>query len=367
MNDRKNSVIIESYGCTSAAGPSVEDFWLGLCEGRDHSSPDPMGVRVCKWKETADSAGDDLNRQLLLAWEQCLTGLGMDSLKRVHDRLGVIFASTKGLTDDYVWSGMPVAIDPLAPVLRAFLDSAKLRPARQICVSNACASSLAALFLAERWLAKGAADTVLIIAADTIGPFVTRGFSALKALAPAKARPFDRNRQGFYLGDAACALLVSRGDARGAGGVQVGGVALDSEGFAVTRPSAGGESLARACSKIKDRPDLIIAHGTATPANDQIEDRVFGELYKAPITSTKWSIGHTLGASGAMDMIAACEVIKRETVFTLANTTEVDPTFKSEILSKGPARKFSGANILVSSLGFGGTHGAALLKRRTFL
>lgn len=356
MNKAHLPLNIEAYGCSSSAGPSVEDFWRGLCEGRDHSTLDSVGQRVCVWKIRGESASADLNRELLRAWNQVALKTGpIDS-----SRLGVILSSTKGITDDFVWSGEPESKDPLTPVLENFLNSAELSPQLKIVVSNACASALSALFLAKQWVNAGRVDRVLILSTDVIGPFVSRGFAALRALTKERARPFDRNRQGFYLGDAACAILVSINGK----GVILDDVAIDAEGFAVTRPSAGGESLMRACKKLRgEKPDLILAHGTATIANDETEDRVFSEVFpSALITSTKWSVGHTLGASGALDVIAACEIFRQKIAFTLGNTTEADPSFKSKYLIKGEPLRFNGKNILISSLGFGGIHAAAILR-----
>ncbi|HEX4923465.1 MAG TPA: beta-ketoacyl synthase N-terminal-like domain-containing protein [Bdellovibrionales bacterium] len=353
---------ILAYGCTSSAGQSVEDFWRGLCTGRDHSRRHTPATRVCQWPARGSSVLDDLSKELLTAWKETRARLGESALNRAVLDVGVIFASTKGCIDDYVWADAPVENrDSLRPVLDQFLKEANLLPKESICVSNACASALSALYLARSWIRQERVSHVLILAADAAGPFVARGFEVLKTLTPELTRPFDRRRQGFYLGEAACSLLVGP-ESDPAPGIRVEGVALDAEGFAVTRPSAGGESLRRACLSLGAvRPDLILAHGTATIANDETEDRVFSLLYDAPITSTKWSIGHTLGASGAMDLIAACEILRNRKVFQLANTEQIDPAFSSKYLIGPGARDFAGRRVLVSSLGFGGIHGVAML------
>ncbi len=114
-------------------------------------------------------------------------------------------------------------------------------------------------------------------------------------------------------------------------------------------------------------PDVIIAHGTATVSNDEVEDSVFSTAFPngVPVTCTKWSIGHTLGASAAMDIIAGCMMLKHRAVFGIATTSRLDPSFKSTYLIHGSDRKFSPQNILISSLGFGGVHGAVFLKGPT--
>ena len=106
---------------------------------------------------------------------------------------------------------------------------------------------------------------------------------------------------------------------------------------------------------------ISIASATGTILNDAAEDEVYYELFgtRIPVTGTKWCIGHTLGTSGAMDIIAACEVLKNQKAFGLATTEDLDPNFKSQYLIKIKTFPNSFKNILVSSLGFGGLHAVA--------
>jgi len=357
---------ILAYGCTSAAGPTVRDFWTGLHNKSDHSEIylSPHKSRICRWKSTdGKSSLEKITSQLLSAWNQ------IKSQNVDLTNLGIIFASTKGCTEDFFTAdNFLMNTDPLTPILDLFLKRAELNVDHFVCVSNACSSTIAALFLADQWILQKRVKSVLVLSADEIGPFVNRGFFALKALSQTTAQPFGAKRDGLQLGEAASALLV--GDEQ-ASGIEILGVSLDTEGFAVARPSHSGESLFKACSAIlkSETPDLIVAHGTGTIANDLVEDQVFSRLFEKkeiPITSTKWSIGHTLGASASMDIIAACEILKTQEVFSIANTAQIDPEFKSRY-HFGPMRpkKYETNRVLVTSLGFGGVHGAILLNRVT--
>ena len=157
--------------------------------------------------------------------------------------------------------------------------------------------------------------------------------------------------------------------------MELQGVGIDTEGFAATRPSSSGESLKRACLQIETLqelpPDLIIAHGTATALNDPAENQAFSDLFtkgnSSPlVTGTKGCIGHTLGASGALDLIAACEVLRRQEVFSIANTLEVDPVFQARYLFTGnqyPVPKEL-KKVLVTSLGFGGVNAAGMVEMK---
>ncbi len=374
---------ITAYGCTSSAGPGVADYWTALCQGKDQSRallaaawpvPVTFEPRACIWPETTDSVSKVLTAQLLQAWKS-VEAEALDG----GEPLGVIFASTKGAIEDFIWNKTlsPEQPDSLTPVLNYFLRQAGIQPKRSLCISNACASSLSALFLAQRWLAQGEVTQVLVLAADRVGPFVTQGFHSLRALTGQRARPFDRSRDGLMLGEAAAVLLLSAKPGKGESH-ELEAVGLDAEGFAVTRPSLSGDSLQRACLQLpllrEAPPELIVAHGTGTVLNDQTEAHVFTQLFEAArikpsITGTKWCIGHTLGASGAMDVIAACRVLETQNVFHLANTHEVDPAFRGNFL----AARDSAANflpseravrrVLITSLGFGGVHAAATLRR----
>lgn len=361
----ENALSILSYGCTSSAGATVAELWAGLCEGCDQSSQTPTGEFACLWPTRTASAHSDLVEQLLVAWRQAVATLDPATVKRVRagERLGVIFASTKGKIDDLIAQGdeRALRVDPYGAVLSDFLARAELKPVRALTVSNACASTLAAAYLARHWIAAGVATEVLVLAADRVGPFVLKGFQCLRALSPERVRPFAKDRSGLRLGDAAAALLFSSAP----GPYRLDGVGLDAEGVSVTRPAAA--SLKRACAQLpRVAPDLILAHGTATAINDPIEDEVFHELYgtSALITATKWSVGHTLGASGAIDLIAACEALRHQQAFRIANTAEIDPAFKARYFSAQSRDSLNRIDrVLVSSLGFGGVHAAALLSR----
>src|SRR5690606_38448629 len=132
--------------------------------------------------------------------------------------------------------------------------------------------------------------------------------------AETRVTPFARDRQGIQLGDAAVVLIVSRTMESFA---SITDIAIESDGFAATRSDATGVSLRHVVAQMP-RPDLIIAHATGTPANDVVEDHVYGSLFgtSVPVTCTKWSVGHGLGASGGIDVVAGLETLLQQQVFT---------------------------------------------------
>jgi hypothetical protein len=303
------------------------------------------------------SVRDQLVQNLYLAWQEV-----EGELPSLAKNYALIFASTKGCSEDFVWQeASPTAQDPFTGIVEDFFVRSQLQPNFWICVSNACASSHSAVVLAKEWIESKRVEQVIIIAADWIGPFVMQGFHSLKALSPSVMRPFSGQRDGLLLGEAAAALVLGHSKLQKTD-PKIFGAAIDCEGFAATRPTQTGDSLRRAIQKsLADQaPDIIIAHGTATIANDSAEDCALTP-WSAPITCTKWSVGHTLGASGLIDVIAAREILKRETSFAIATCETVDPSFKGNILTPQQPDLSRPQSALITALGFGGIHGAIFI------
>ncbi|HMN68163.1 MAG TPA: beta-ketoacyl synthase N-terminal-like domain-containing protein [Bdellovibrionales bacterium] len=343
---------ISSYGIVTGAGSGVDALWNAAIDGRDLSSGYRGGRAFLIPGPRGASVREHLSTHLSSAYREAAPELG--------PRFGVILASTKGLSNDFIWRDGDLSRDPLTPLLDEFLRAQDLQPEKRLCISNACSSALGALALARIWLAQGL-DQVVILAADAVTEFVSQGFQSLKLISGGRPRPFDRARDGFWLGEAAACLVIEN-----AGGIRVAGVELDTEGSVVTRPATSSVSLARALAKLPLAPDAILAHATATPINDETEELAFRAVYGAatpPITGSKWCVGHTLGASAAVDLILACEILKRGRLFALATTQEVAEGYTGDY-TLGPARAGAYRTLLVSSLGFGGMHAAALLELR---
>lgn len=363
---------IISYGCVTAAGTGVEPLWQSLQQGRSHESSHYLQSKESKyaqkdsqifsWPDQKEKPRSELVKKLLMVFEQVEESVGGEG------SLGVILCSTKGYIEDFVWdenlSWDQFNEDPYQLLLADFLKEAKLKPQRHLCVSNACASSLAGMFLADSWINLNIVEQVLVLSIDHIGPFIYNGFCALDALSETSVKPFDNQRDGLQLGEASSAILLGK-----KGPFKLAGVGLDTEGYAVSRPNKSGDSLVNAYNRIQGKkdPDLIIAHGTATKANDETEDAAFSRIFShqcPPITASKWCVGHTLAASGSIDTIAACEAIRRQKVFSLPTTQTVSKEFAGNYLTADDFTQPQKVDqVLVSSLGFGGTHALALISK----
>jgi 3-oxoacyl-[acyl-carrier-protein] synthase II len=251
-------------------------------------------------------------------------------------------------------------------------------------VSSACASGSHAIGLALRSIQFGEADVVVTGGSEAATtPLGLSGFCAAKALstrndAPEKAsRPFDRDRDGFVMGDGAGILILEElehAKARGAEILaEVAGFGQTADAFHITAPMETGEGASRAIRLAledsgvnPDEIDYINAHGTSTPYNDVIETRAIkaalGEsARKAVVSSSKSMIGHLLGASGGAETAICVLTLKNKTVHPTINLDHPDPECDLDYVPN-EARDLDASVIMSNSFGFGGHNVTLILK-----
>jgi 3-oxoacyl-[acyl-carrier-protein] synthase II len=251
--------------------------------------------------------------------------------------------------------------------------------------ATACTSSAHSIGDAFRVIQRGEADVMIAGGSESaITGLGVGGFNAMRALstrndAPEKAsRPFDKDRDGFVVGEGSGILILeelSRAKARGAKiYCEVVGYAMTSDAHHITAPCEDGDGAARVMTKaIKDaglRPDQIAyvnAHGTSTPVGDQIEvaalKTVFGEhVKKLVVGSTKSMTGHLLGAAGGLEASITALAIRDQKVPPTINIESQDPECDIDAAREG-ARSLAIDYALSNSFGFGGTNGALVFKR----
>lgn len=365
--------------CTTAAGFDKQSLFNALLEGRDCSETNPYAEgRICAvpgWRGT-ETFRAAITRLLANNWQGAWSGLSPQTRACIaNSRTTLVFASTKGNIEDYIWKTTAAeartATDPFHGIVEDFVSLTKeLSFTESITMTNACASSHVALEYIADLFADNRCDNAVLITADLIGPFVAKGFSTLKVASPTRNRPFSGDRDGLQLGDAVSCLLLSKTNFENA--PRLVSIASETEGTSITRPSGHGRSLARAIGRALPMgwiPDLIVAHGTGTKFNDAAEDAAFIEHFKGvekpAVTGVKWCTGHTLGSSGAIDLIAASECLRSQKAFALNNTLQADPTFQMPYLSPLTKPPLRIQRILVTSLGFGGVHAALALEAST--
>jgi 3-oxoacyl-[acyl-carrier-protein] synthase II len=236
-------------------------------------------------------------------------------------------------------------------------------------VLGACASSTLALGLACRLLDQGEADLVIAGGYDALSSFVAAGFESLGALARGAPAPFRAGRDGMALGEGAALLaLVRRSDAAPVLG-QILGFGASSDAVHQTAPDRSGSGVLSAAERAladaglaPDSIDLVSAHATSTPYNDAAESRALARLFgsrRVPVHAFKPQIGHTLGAAGALETLAALSALERGAVPATLGEGALEPDFPGELATAATPRALSTA--LKWSSAFGGLNAALVL------
>jgi len=244
-------------------------------------------------------------------------------------------------------------------------------------IGNACASGANAIGHAWHLLRHGHAERVFTGGYDALSQLVFAGFDSLQALSPTQCRPFDAQRDGLALGEGAAMLALETLDcARRRGAAILGevcgyGAATDSHHLTQPHPegNAALASMTAACEAARVRPDqigYINAHGTGTPLNDSAEaaaiNRWAGASAKAiPVSSTKASIGHLLGAAGAVEAVVCLMALRGQWLPPTASLSVPDPASSFPLVNKPAEATFDYA--LTNSFGFGGANASLVLRR----
>ncbi len=257
--------------------------------------------------------------------------------------------------------------------LRA-LERWALKPVRVTQVLAACASSTIAIGVGCRFLEADACDLVIAGGYDALTIFAAAGFEALGATTASVPRPFRRDRDGLALGEGAALVALSRGsvdhDAKALGYVLGFGVGCDA--VHVTAPDRTGAGLARAArvalldAEVEpSRIDLISAHATATPFNDSAEGNAIAAAIgptaeRVVVHPFKAVAGHTLGAAGALETLAALSAASRGILPAAYGEGELESEFPSRLCGQNQAG--NAAHLLKLSTAFGGVNAALVLS-----
>jgi 3-oxoacyl-[acyl-carrier-protein] synthase II len=244
-------------------------------------------------------------------------------------------------------------------------------------VSNACATGVSAIGRLFRRIRAGAAELGIAGGYDTLTRFIQLGFDSLGALAPKSCTPFDQNRSGFFIGDAAGILVLEDLDSARRRGARIHGELLgygeSLDGYHPTHPDPEGRGIARAIRQALQigglepaAVDYVNAHGTGTPANDAAEAKgivlALGEEAgrRVPVSSTKALVGHTLGAAGALEQCFCLLAMERGFLPLQAGLGTPDPRCALNFVRSPEGRPRVSLN---NSLGFGGANGVLLSRK----
>jgi len=244
-------------------------------------------------------------------------------------------------------------------------------------IANACASGANAIGHAWELLRAGYAQRALTGGYDALSHLVFAGFDSLQALSPTQCRPFDVNRDGLAIGEGAAVLALEtleyarHRDAEILG--EIAGYGAATDGHHLTQPHPKGDaafmSMSAACDCAQVVPKqigYINAHGTGTPLNDSAEaaaiNRWAGDHVRTiPVSSTKSSIGHLLGAAGAVETVVCLMALRERWLPPTSTLEQTDPACAFPVVQKPTEARLDYA--LTNSFGFGGANASLLLRR----
>ena len=241
---------------------------------------------------------------------------------------------------------------------------------KPIVVCNACISGLSALILGNRLIDSGLYDAAIVCGCDTPRQFILSGFQSLKALSPEPCRPFDMERMGLNLGEAAATLILSKKPIQG-NSWRMGDGFIRNDAFHISTPSKTADGLylslqrtlksftkeiSSTCEQIdlKEHLAFINAHGTATLFNDQMESVAIGRagLSDLPANAYKSFWGHTMGAAGILETIISMKAIDDDTILGTRGFSELGVSGKMNICAENRPTDKKGFIKMLS--GFGG-------------
>lgn len=408
----KQRVVVTGLGMVTPLGLNVEDTWKGILAGKsgvgliEHFDASDISCRICSTVKNFDplpymsekeARRNDIFIQYgVAAAVQAITDSGLQVTEANADRIGLAVGSGIGglpmiarSTEILLQSG-PRKISPffipgaIINMIAGNLSIMYNMRGPNIAVVTACTTGTHNIGLAARMIAHGDADVMIAggseMATTKLG---VSGFAAMRALstrndAPEKAsRPWDKDRDGFVLGDGAGMLVLESYEHAKARGAKIyaelAGFGMSADASHITTPHPEGLGAANAMNTaLKDAGmshtdiDYVNAHGTSTPAGDELEvlalKRSFGDhAYKFAVSSTKSMIGHLLGAAGAVEAIF-CVLAMRDQI--APPTINLDNPGDGCDLNFVPhkAQKMRIKATLSNSFGFGGTNGTLLFR-----
>jgi 3-oxoacyl-[acyl-carrier-protein] synthase II len=401
----RRRVAITGIGIVSALGVSREATWDGLLAGACGVRPvtvfDTEGYRSRVAAEVSTAAitsrltpleqrrwarGDQFG---VLAAEEAMDDAGLLDAMTDRSRIGVFLgAGTSDLlrNERYQHTTTSRGIEHARPsdawnhFSSTPVDVIASRfglEGPRACIVAACASSTIAIGQAADAVRAQRIDAALCGGTDALARLTFSGFNALRLMDPEPCRPFDRGRAGMNIGEGAGILVLEDLESARARGARIyaelAGHAFACEAFHPTAPEPDGAPVrAIVLNALRDAGvnagdvDHVNAHGTATPQNDRAEARAFRSVFaertrEVPVTSLKSSLGHCLGAAGALEAAALALTVSRGVIPPTIHHTETDPECPVEIVANVARRQRVRCGVS-TSLGFGGNDAAVVIR-----
>ncbi|MBN1926985.1 MAG: hypothetical protein JW798_14225 [Prolixibacteraceae bacterium] len=370
------TVFIESSNIISSLGFTTKENYKNVCSGvsglkRYVDSPFsdvPLQASIIDQDRLQlESAELTVNKGYTKFEQICILSvfkaLQNSAVDIKSPRTILILSTTKGnielLADAGAFSPDRVYLWKAANVIAGFFAASNT----PLIVSNACISGLSAMLLAKRLIASKKYDHAVVVGADVISKFIVSGFQSFMSLSPLPCKPFDEKRDGLSLGEAAATVVISNKSAQSFTEIVNGSINNDANH--ISGPSRTGEGLLAAISHTLggEGVDLISAHGTATPYNDNMEAVAISRagLNQTPVNSLKGYFGHTLGAAGLLESIISIEAMKNNTIIKTMGFDTIGVTEPITIVNITSHQNIN--SVLKLASGFGGCNAAVLLKK----
>ena len=375
----ENKVCVVASDIVTSYGRGVDACWQGLLSNRS-------SIRPCH-RFRAEGTFQSQNAALIpgleakqgesLVW-QMLKPLLNDALAQIPKDAALFLATTTGEIDyleNAVLENSGGAERSCPEFLLKKIKALIGVSGAGMVVSAACSSASAAIAQGSAAIRSGKEGCVLIVACDCVSEFVFSGFSSLMALDPDSAKPFDKNRAGLSLGEAAgIILLMSQGRAKKEGRTilgEIAGWAVEGDANHMTGPVRDGNGLSRAIQEAlakagvsHDDVGCISSHGTGTLYNDSMEMKAYQSVFldhPIPLYSIKGAVGHTMGAAGLIETVIALQTLQERIIPPVVGTRDIDSEAKDWVtLEKTVLGKDV---VLVNNSGFGGINAALIIKR----
>ena len=406
----RNRVVITGVGMVTPVGHGKKAFWDAMMEGK--SGVDRISrFDTSKFKTQIGAEVRDFNTKdfgihpknakrmdMFTQYGVAAATLAIEDaalpLAEYNDRFGTMIGTGIGglmtLEEEkakLIKSNNPSRVSPfLIPMMMPNAVNANVALLNKLtgtspCIANACATGAYALIYAYKDIALGDYDVIISGGSEAILTEISASsFANMKALSrhneePKKAcRPFDKDRDGFVIGEGAGVMVLESLDHalnRGAHiYCEIVGYTTNTDAYHITAPDpnarlvkkAIADSLAMAGLEPKD-VDYINAHGTSTPLNDMAEASAIREIfgdYKVPVSSTKSMIGHLIGAAGAVEAIACALAFENQIIPPTINYETPDPEMDINVITEPTPASLKVA--MNNSFGFGGHNAVMVMK-----
>ncbi|MCB2206747.1 MAG: beta-ketoacyl synthase [Bacteroidetes bacterium] len=309
-----------------------------------------------------------LEKMLLLSVSDAINKTTIDIKS---PKTGIILSTTKGNIDllapdqQNKFEKERVQLWRLAQVIAGYFGN----PNQPIVISNACISGVLAINVAAMLIHEGKFDHIIVIGGDIVSRFVVSGFMSFMSLSPKACKPFDKERDGLSLGEAASTIILSK-DKTGKNNIRYLGGASANDANHISGPSRTGEGSFIAIKKAMEEAnvtphqiDHISAHGTATPYNDEMESIAIDrhQLNKAPVNSLKGSFGHTLGAAGLVETAILLEEMRNNMLLKTVGFSELGVSRKINVVNQTTNHELK--TCLKMASGFGGSNAAMVIQK----